>query len=165
MTNRKYLFYLSLSILSSFMIIIYIFLTETINYLEKKKGEIINLSARLENLSINIDKIIEFKKEHDIKPVTKSEAKNILIKTIDTFKSKFGANIVQEITDRNKTLTLKLSFTYHPSKSIELLQLVNWMEKNIYPVIRIEKFSIKNTDNGTVVDITAQLIQPYIIGG
>ena len=114
------------------------------------------------NIQEKAKKLLNAQKTAGISTITSDEANRIFLQNIDSFLQKYNAKVVSGIQDENSTLKAKISFRYTPKTPAELAQLLEYMENSVSPVFLIESAAFFNTPTEKYINITAEIVQPYI---
>ncbi len=153
--NIKYLIYFGLVILCG----IFYLLSETLNKIdEKAKKEVFSLKrdiGDLKNFEVYIKKLDTFIKEKQIKKISKSQAKNILISTTDFLVKNLDAQVLQGISQEEDYYytTLKIENKITP-------KIKNFLDKafnSLSPIYSFENFQINNNQ----ITMVFKIIQPF----
>ncbi|RMA97537.1 hypothetical protein [Hydrogenothermus marinus] len=151
-----YILYFFLTIVLSFIIILFLSLIDIENRLSNEKENLVKYQRELRISLKEKEQIKNLVQKLNLKTVNKEEAYNICLLFLQNLKDKYPLTI-EYIKDKSKFIEAKANLQLNLDKE-ELKNLITYMLRNISPVISINKLHI--TNERKYMEIT--LKQPYM---
>ena len=157
----RYLFYLLQTLFLIVLLIGYFSLSEIDQALQRKYMEIRQEKSGFQEAKKKLFKLKEKVKQYKIRPVSKAEAEALLLSKADKLYKQFKAQMVQDITVENDTISLKmkLRLPLYDRKTVQKLFYV--LENSKSPIIDIKKFDIENNNGTYLLNLYFDLIQVF----
>lgn len=92
---------------------------------------------------------------------TDKEARENFLNTLDSFLKKYNAKVISPMTKTNNTYRSRISFRFTPKTPQELAVLLEYLENSSSPVFIVDDTAFINDRDGSYVNITTEMIQPF----
>lgn len=160
--SKLYLLYFIMSVLLILSIAVYFSWSSLDDALNAKKAELISVKNKIKQEENKAVQLKNFVARNGLKPVNKETAKSIIFNTLNQFLALYDARITKPLTEENGLYKVSLSFKYYPDNSEELIQFIESLKQQKYPVLMIDRFTYENLKEGTVVSLEITMEQPFV---
>ncbi len=154
--NSRYVVYFLLVIVCGVSFIFFEILKK-IDY--KAQREIISLRREINELKdfeVYIKQLDNFIKEKQLREIKKTQAKEIVLSTVDFFVRRFDAKVINGLTQENNLFSAKLKLEHKLSPQIK--DLLDEMLNSFMPIYSFEEFKLENNK----VHLRFSIVQPFI---
>jgi len=121
-------------------------------------------NMRLRESEENIGKLSKLMERVDIPTYNADTARSWLLEMTEEFKNNYDARILSPITEKESSFRTTVRFKYTPVKPDDILQFMEYLKNSISPIYNITDMQFKDYKGTRIVDITMEMIQPYVGG-
>ncbi|WP_415238174.1 hypothetical protein [Seleniivibrio woodruffii] len=95
--------------------------------------------------------------------LNRREAKILLLETLENFRTLYGGSITEELTDSGSAYTAEMEFEIEPTDPSQIIQIADYLENNVAPVIVVKKMTFTSGGKKKVM-FAIRTTQPYFGG-
>ncbi len=157
----RYLIYILQIILVCILIVGFFSISKINDEINSKISKINREKIEFEEVKKKLFTLQKNVKDFYVKPIDKQKAMDILLTKANYFLINNNAKLSGDIEDNNQILSLKMSIDTPVKTKRQLRQLLKDLTSSKYPLIDVEKFEIKSSENKTFLKVVFKLIQVY----